>query len=256
MNEPDIQGPGGTPVAPFGAILAGGRNVRYGAPKALATVAGQRIIDRARLALEQATSDLILIANEPDIYAPVGLPMRPDLYPGLGALGGIHAALLWARDEGRPGVLAVACDMPFLSAALLGRLLTARGADIAVPASESRRGADIVVPESKSRRGIEPLCAYYATACIPAIEAAIARGDHRIIGFYEDLRVVRIPLVEVRRYGDPGVLFLNVNTPEERARAERIARSERLRAERIARGGQTHTERITRGDAGDGEGAP
>mgnify|MGYP001954441082 FL=1 len=198
---------------PFGAILAGGRNARYGGTKALATVGGARIIDRVVQALRTVTPDLILIANDADEYASVGLPMRPDARPGLGALGGIYTALLWAREAGRPGILAVACDMPFLDARLLQRL-----------AEGAARGADVVVPESGGPRGVEPLCAYYSTRCIAAIEARLEHGDVHVIGFYDDVAAERIPLDEVRVYGDPQVLFLNVNTREERERAEALAR--------------------------------
>jgi molybdopterin-guanine dinucleotide biosynthesis protein A len=194
----------------FGAILAGGRNVRYGALKALETVGGERIIDRARAALLHVAPELILIANDPDAYGELGLPMRPDAVPGLGALGGIHAALAWARDERRDGVVVIACDMPFVSPALLERLLR--------DAAE----ADVVVPESPGRRGVEPLCAFYSTACLPAIEAQIGRDDRRVIGFFDDVRVRRVPLDEVLGFGDPQILFMNVNTPEERARAEAV----------------------------------
>jgi molybdopterin-guanine dinucleotide biosynthesis protein A len=196
---------------PLGAILAGGRNRRFGAHKALATVAGRPIIERVQWALGQVTRDLILIANEPEPYAGVGLRLRPDAVRELGALGGIHSALLWAREEGRPGILAVACDMPFLEPRLLALLLA------------DATAAEVVVPESGGRRGVEPLCAYYATACLPAIEAAVARGDRQVIGFYDEVRVRRIPLAQVRTFGDPAVLFLNVNTPEERVRAEALA---------------------------------
>ncbi|HEY8470700.1 MAG TPA: molybdenum cofactor guanylyltransferase [Longimicrobiales bacterium] len=198
---------------PLGAILAGGRNTRYGAPKALAAVAGERIIDRVIRALRAVTPDVVLITNDAEVYASVGLPMRPDGRPGLGALGGIYSALLWARDEHRPGVLAVACDMPFLDERLLARL--AEGAEA---------GADVVAPESGGPRSIEPLCAYYSVRCIPAIEARLERGDLRVVGFYDDVAVERVPLDEVRGFGDPRTLFLNVNTPEERERAEALAR--------------------------------
>ena len=132
-----------TAPTPFGAILAGGRSVRYGSPKALATVAGESILDRVRRALLRVTPDLILIANEPSLFARSGLPTRPDTRPGLGALGGIHAALLWAREAGRPGILAVACDMPFLDPALLVRILERAAAG----------DVDVVAPESGGRRG-------------------------------------------------------------------------------------------------------
>lgn len=195
---------------PLGAILAGGQNRRYGAHKALEVVGGEAIIARVRRALLTVTPDLVLIANEPEPYRAVGLPIRPDARQGFGVLGGILTALLWAREEGRSGALIVACDMPFLSPALLARLVVESG------------GADVVVPESSGRRGVEPLCAWYGVACIPAIEAAIGRGERHVISFFDAVRVHRIPLSDVDGYGDPAVLFMNVNTPEERERAERL----------------------------------
>jgi molybdopterin-guanine dinucleotide biosynthesis protein A len=199
---------------PLGAILAGGQNRRYGAHKALATVAGEPIVERVRRALGAVLADLVLVANEPDVYAAVGLPMRPDVRPGAGVLGGILTALSWARELGRPGVVAVACDMPFLSVPLLRRVLAE---------ADRAPAPDVVAPASGSRRGVEPLCAYYATACLAAIEAELARGDLRIVGFFDDVLVRTVPLDEVRAFGDPDTLFLNVNTPEERERAERLA---------------------------------
>lgn len=197
--------------ASFGAILAGGQSRRYGAPKALVTIGGTPIVERVRAALSYVCPDIILIANDQELYAGLGLPMRSDVRPGYGVLGGILTALLWAREEGRPGALAVACDMPFLSPGLLRRLL------------ELADGADVVAPESEGKRGVEPLCAWYGVGCIPAIEAELDRGDRHIVGFFDDVRVRRLPLEEVRAFGDPDVLFLNVNTPEERDRAEQIA---------------------------------
>ncbi len=195
----------------FGAILAGGESRRFGAPKALATVGSARIIDRVRAALADACQDVVLIANDAAVHADLGLRTRPDARPGLGALGGILSALLWAAEEGRSGALAVPCDMPFLSASLLRRLLA--DAD----------GCDVVAPESGGRRGVEPLCAWYGVGCIPAIEAELARGERHIVGFFDDVRVRRVPLAEVRAFGEPDVLFLNVNTPGERERADRLA---------------------------------
>lgn len=214
----------GTP--PLGAILAGGESRRYGSPKALAEVGGARIVDRVVAALRRVTPDLALLANEPGLFEDLDLPTRPDVRPGLGALGGIHTGLLWARAEGRPGILAVACDMPFPSVALLERLRAEAwpepggAGDAAAPGDPL---PDVVVPESRGRRGIEPLFAAYGVGCLPAIEARIEAGDRRMIGFHEDVAVRRIPLAEVERLCDPARAFLNVNTPEERERAQAMA---------------------------------
>ena len=189
-----------------GAILAGGRATRYGgAPKGLEIVGGQRIIDRVAAALRGCTSDLLIVANDPAAvdWMP-GVRVVADVIPDAGSLGGIHAALTCARRA----VLAVAWDMPFVPEPLL-RALIAAGAN-----------ADVVVPESGSRRGVEPLCAYYGPACIAAIERRLEAGDKRVIGFYDDVRVVHLPASEVAEFGDPGVMFLNVNSPDELGQAE------------------------------------
>lgn len=200
--------------ADLGAIIAGGRSLRYGSPKALATVAGEPIVAKVARALRAAGTDVVAITAEAAIARAAAARSRGDHIAGLGALGGIHAALLWAREEGRAGALAVGCDMPFLSVPLLLHILeSARAASV----------CDLVAPEGGGPRVIEPLCAWYGVACLPAIERAIARDDLRLVGFHDDVRVLRVPLDDVRRYGAPERLFLNINSPEDRAQAEAMA---------------------------------
>ena len=195
-----------------GVILAGGGATRYGGrPKGLERVAGRRIIDRVAGALRAVSDDLLLVANAPDAgsWLP-GVRTVRDVREGEGALGGLHAALAQAGTD----ILLVAWDMPFASGALLGAM-RARG---------EAEGLDAVLPESDgSRRGVEPLCAWYAAACLPAVTAALEAGDRRVIAFHDAVRVGRVPLAEVVRFGDPARLFANVNTPEELAWAEAAA---------------------------------
>lgn len=192
-----------------GVVLAGGAASRYGGEaKGLVRVRGQRIIDRVAHALRDATDELLLVANDPDASAWLpGVRLAGDVLHGQGSLGGIHAALSHAQTS----VLVVAWDMPFVSPGLLHRL-RALGDD-----------ADVAAPESGSRRGLEPLCAWYGTACLPAIERSIEAGDRRVVGFYDVVRVARLPAVEVSAFGDPAWLFMNVNAPDDLARAEAYA---------------------------------
>jgi molybdopterin-guanine dinucleotide biosynthesis protein A len=105
-------------------------------------------------------------------------------------------------------VLVVAWDMPFVPSGLLAELRAA-GAD-----------ADVAVPESGSRRGLEPLCAYYGPGCLSAIEHRLDADDRRVIGFFDDVRVARLGHDVVARHGDPAMIFMNVNTPDDLGRAE------------------------------------
>ncbi len=192
-----------------GVILAGGQATRFGGrPKGLERVGGVRIIDRVANALRPATDALLLVANAPDArgWLP-DVPTVADIRPGAGGLGGVHAALVRARGP----VLVVAWDMPFVPSALLAALRAA-GAN-----------ADMAVPVSDSVRGIEPLCAMYGPACVGAIERRIDRGDLRVVSIVDDVRVVRLGAAEVGRYGDPDIMFMNVNTVADLALADVIA---------------------------------
>lgn len=192
-------------------MVAGGAASRYGGrPKGLIEVGGRRILDRVVETLERATGEPpTIIANAPDAAAwRPDLRVVPDVLAGQGALGGILTAV-----ERLAPVVCLAWDMPFVPSGLLAALATRLD------------GADAALPESDSRRGMEPLCAAYGSACGPAIRAALERGEARAVGFHPYVRVARLPREEVLQYGDPDVLFFNVNTPDDLERAERLCRS-------------------------------
>lgn len=187
-----------------GIILAGGGATRFGGlPKGLQIVEGKRIIDRVAAALGEAADELLLVANDPEAAAWLpGVRTAPDVRPGEGALGGLHAALAHARGS---SALVVAWDMPFVDPGLL-RALRALG----------EAGADVAVAESEtSGRGVEPLCAWYGPSCLAAIERRLDAGDRRVVGFFEDVRVARLPAAEVSQYGESARIFFNVNFPSD-----------------------------------------
>lgn len=200
------------PTDTLAVLLAGGRNTRYGAPKALAEVGGRTILERGLAALEAAVEDeAVIVANDPEPYRHAGRALRPDLRPDSGVLGGILTAVAWARELGREAALVLACDMPFVPAPLLRRLVRKAPRD------------GLAVPASEGPRGLEPLCAAYGVGCAEAIEAALDRGDRAIISFFSDVEVHELPLEEVRRFGPADRIFFNVNRPDERRRADRLA---------------------------------
>jgi molybdopterin-guanine dinucleotide biosynthesis protein A len=194
-----------------GVILAGGEASRYGGrPKGLERVGGKRVIDRVVEALVPATDSLLLIANDPGASAWLpGVRVERDVRPGCGSLGGIHSALAHAGGD----AIVVAWDMPFVPARLI----------VALRAFGEL--ADIVVPESGSRRGVEPLCAYYSERCLASVERRLDEGERRVVSFFDDMRVARIAAPEVATFGDPTLMFMNINSPGDLALAEQHASS-------------------------------
>jgi molybdopterin-guanine dinucleotide biosynthesis protein A len=171
-------------------------------------VGGERILDRlARTLTDALGQPPLLVANAPDAGA-----WRPDLRtvadvrPGFGALGGIYTAVV----ESPAPVVCIAWDMPFVSESLIRALV------------EGLEQADAVLPQSDGRRGVEPLCAAYGPACADAITASLAAGDLRAIGFHDRIRVGILPLEQVRAFADPDLLFFNVNTVDDLAKADQL----------------------------------
>jgi molybdopterin-guanine dinucleotide biosynthesis protein A len=198
-----------------GAVLAGGAARRYGGrPKGLLDVGGRRILDRVVEAVAAVTgAPPLLVANAPDAASwRSDLTTIPDARPNCGSLGGIYTAVAAGGGGGAGPVLCVAWDMPFVDEGLLRALTTGSA------------GWDAFLPESDNRRGVEPLCAVYGPACRAAIERHLDAGDFKAISFHGDVRVGILPLLEVRRFGDPEELFFNVNTPEDLDRAEAVWR--------------------------------
>ena len=190
-----------------GAILAGGAATRFGGrPKGLEVVGGARILDRLVAVLTAAfDGPPLLVANAPE--APGWRPdlrVVPDLRAGFGSLGGIFTAVV----EAPAPVVCVAWDMPFVSAGLLRRL------------AAGLEQHDACLPQSGGRRGIEPLCAAYGPACRDAIARSLDEGDRRAIAFHERIGVGILALSEVARFGDPELLFFNVNTADDLARTD------------------------------------
>jgi molybdopterin-guanine dinucleotide biosynthesis protein A len=176
-----------------------------GRPKALLEVGGARIIERVVRAIRPSVDALLIVTNTPALYAFLGLPMVPDVYPDHGSLGGLYSGLKAAAGD---AAFTVACDMPFVHPEV-ARLVVSRAGE-----------ADVVIPRVGDQ--LEPLHAAYGKACLPHIEQRLRARRLKITGFFERVRVLEIPEAAVAVYRAPGVAFMNVNTPEDLARAERI----------------------------------
>src|SRR5262249_56828597 len=114
------------------AIIAGGRAGGVGGvAKPLLLVGGRPILERV-LELRTLCDQVLLVSSDPRLSAP-GSERIDDVLADRGAPGGVHAALLAARQ---PWVLAVAGDMPFLDGRAVVPLLSARDARLEPAASD------------------------------------------------------------------------------------------------------------------------
>ena len=189
-----------------GVILAGGKSRRMGGfPKALIPFGGRSLIEHIAETLRSVLSDCLVVTNTPDLYASLGLPMVGDVFPESGSLGGIYTGLQ-AAPAGH--ALCVACDMPFLSAPLAAHLAGRAGE------------ADVVIPDAGGK--LQTLHAVYGKACLPAMERRLRAGHFTIADVLGDVRVVRLSAGEVAPFADPDVAFMNLNTPEDLARARAL----------------------------------
>lgn len=102
----------------LGCVLAGGQATRFGSDKALATLDGQTLIDRAIAALGAICGEVVVAGREEASVATVADWPRA----GLGPLGGLAGALRHAKDNGFEAVLTCGVDSVNLPADLLDHL--------------------------------------------------------------------------------------------------------------------------------------
>lgn len=151
-----------------------------------------------------------------------------DAYPGTGALGGIATAL--AVCEG--WAIVVACDMPFVNVdlfAMLCQIASERISQEQVEGEDYRwQGGrwDAVVPVVDGY--IQTLHALYHRRCLPAIEANLEAGKHKVASFLADVRLREVSEDEICLIDPDFRSFMNVNTPAEWAAVLQMTRGERL----------------------------
>ncbi len=165
-------------------VLAGGRGTRMGGrdkSRLPAPDTGEALAARlVRLAAELGLHS-VLIGGAP-------LPPSPHLLddpPGIGPIGGLCALLTAAGEQ---PAIALACDLPHVSAALLERLV------------REQPSACVLAPRDPLSGKWQPLFARYEPAVVlPVFRAAIERGVRSMQTVLRELPVHELLLSDTER---------------------------------------------------------
>ncbi len=194
-----MQSPGTTAAL----ILAGGKASRMGGgDKPLLDIGGTCMLSRVIAALRPDAAAIAISANgDPARFAAFGLPVLPDgAFGGEGPLAGVLAGLDWAAALHADALLTVPGDTPFVPSGLA----TALTPPPACAATGDRA---------------HHLVALWPVACRDDLRRLLSVPGRRNVEHFARLigmRRVDFPLAKWDA-------FVNVNTPEDLARARSIA---------------------------------
>lgn len=199
--QDDRRGPPPGSGEPIVAVLAGGTGRRLGGEKALAPLRGRPLIAYPLSAAAETGLEVIVVAKRGSRLPPLRCELVLDDEHATHPICGILTAQRHAA--GRP-VVVLACDMPFLTGALISWLAS--------------RSASAVV-ETGGR--MHPLLARYEPALAPVFKRALHdRGPLQAAVAAAD--PLRLGEPALRAFGDPGRLCFNVNDRDDLTRAEQM----------------------------------
>jgi molybdopterin-guanine dinucleotide biosynthesis protein A len=192
-------------------LQAGGKSSRMGQDKALLPFMDTTMLGYILAQVKGLGDETLIITNQPQKYNNFAYPLFSDVVPNVGALGGLYSAIYHAQHK---YVLVLGCDMPFVDRGLLDYML------------ELAPDFDVVIPRLEPNGFAEPFRAIYKQSCLEPVKHAIDSGQRKVISFFDEVRVRYIECGEIGRFDPEHRSFFNVNTPEDFARAEQMAREE------------------------------
>jgi molybdopterin-guanine dinucleotide biosynthesis protein A len=144
-----------------GVVLCGGHSTRMGTDKAFLRVGSELLIERQLRCLREAgAAELMISASRKGGYSRFGARLVHDEPPGTGPLAGLTSAL---RAASFPRLLVLAVDLPAMTAAMLGKIISLCHKDVAcVPVDDDGR--------------FQPLAAAYPKAILPLAERQLYAG--------------------------------------------------------------------------------
>lgn len=184
-------------------IMAGGDSRRMGRDKATLPFADRTLIESVIATMQPLFPAIIVSVRQP--RPEIGWPQVCDMQADGGPLVGLVTAL---GSIATPWAFVVACDMPFVSPALVELL------------AEHRTQRQAVVPVVHGQ--LQPLAAFYATSCIPLMRASLSLGDKSLSGAINHLNACYVDEAQMLRTDPQLRSFFDLDTPQDWAIAQRM----------------------------------
>lgn len=161
-----------------GYVLAGGRSSRFGRNKALALIEGKSMLTYSTDLLKKNCASVCVNRGiRTDIDFPDTIS---DLIPDIGPMGGIYSCLKASSTEYS---LILTCDMPFLTAEMLDRLI------------QLWQKKKMPITLFKDKEGnLYPFPGIYSKACIPVLRQLIPDHNYKIKSLIHQTKVCECEL--------------------------------------------------------------
>lgn len=193
----------------IGIVMAGGQSSRLGQDKSRLSLYGSgsaTLLERTVALLQTCTDAVFISCRASQNVFPFSA--IHDSLEGTGPAGGILSALRAVNEA----ILVLPCDLPFMHAALLQRLVNARA---------QRTSQSVMTAFGlEGQHHIEPLVAIYEQGARMWFEKAAATGQRKLQHIVPEEHRTLVPYSPEEAYA-----FLNINTPEDLRRALRRANS-------------------------------
>lgn len=181
-----------------GAVLNGGRSVRFGSPKSIATLGGRTLIQRVHdmLAMDclsvAVVGDRSGLAGDPVVLADAELSAS-------GPLAGVLAALRWARQAGATWLATAPCDTPLLPNHAVARMI------------DEAMAREALLAVAKGPDGIHPLAAVWSCDIADRLANDLSHGHPPVRAIMENFNAVSVAF--------PSWALLNINEVDDLAAA-------------------------------------
>jgi CTP:molybdopterin cytidylyltransferase MocA len=133
-------------VSVAGLVLAAGQGSRFGGPKALALLDGERLVDRAvRVLSDGGCAPVLVVTGAVDLEV-VGAQVVPNPFWATGMGSSLRAGLAALKARGESSVVVMLVDTPWLSSDAVRRLAeTGAGSAAAIATYGGRRGHPVLL---------------------------------------------------------------------------------------------------------------